>query len=175
MPTSIDTAYERVKLLRWIINAARDRAFPDPPPEILTQLEADTELAAPAEVRRGVERVFDELDALIAQISFLVVVHAFERDGRSELSAGLRQALVRGYFDLRTLGGISDIIGPLIPDHRSELKVIIEQRNRIAHGAERSETPAVTVEQAFDILSAVAGVCSSAAEVSRGEPEAPET
>lgn len=190
MPDPIDAAREQVRILRWVVNQARDRAIVDPPLEIMMQLKIDTELATPADVRRGVERIFDELDSQIAQVSFLLIVQAFEahvtetlksvademrlvqREGRSIPAAMLREGLVRGLADLRSLGRISDIVAPLVPDRRSDLQVIIKQRNRIAHGAERSEALSVTADQAFDVLSAVAMACRSAAD---DAPEKPET
>jgi len=192
MPNAIDAAYEQAQVLRWVVDQARDRALPDPPLAILLQLRVDTELATPTDVRRGVERVFDELDVASAQVGFLLVVHAFEahvketlksvademrllhQEGRYGSGAALREGLVGSLSDLRSLGRISEIIGPLIPDRRLDLKAIIEQRNQIAHGAERGAAPSITVDQAFDILSVVAAVCSAAATDAE-QPEAPQT
>lgn len=191
MANAIEGALEQVRLLRWVVTQGREAALRNPPPELVARLPSGNPSATSVDFRRGVERHLDDLDLLLDQMGFLLVVQAFEgsmrellettadgirlsqRLGREPSRSILRERLVRTHNDLGSLRRIADVIKPLLLDRKAEFQMVIDQRNALSHGADPGRALAVTVEQAFEVLSAVAGLCESAAADRPEQPGPP--
>jgi hypothetical protein len=170
--TAVTDAYARYERIRKTVVSARDRALSQPASS--RNIEAgyvargDTSDSA----RRKLQIIFDEMQQSIEYLGFLEVCAAFEDafrkraatavgevrrvvDQHYELNVlnGLKARFVREPLSFESLASIFAFLDGLVStDMGNALKLIREERNRIAHGSDLQQPIRVTVREAADLL-----------------------
>jgi len=121
-------------------------------------------------------RIFDEIDGLIAHLTLLDIAAAFEKAFRESLKnavgearkiihdqynipslAEVREKLVRNVDKYEGLGTIEVLLeGYMEPELLKALRLIRENRNNFAHGTDVKSPPTIFANQAFAVLKKIA-------------------
>jgi hypothetical protein len=173
---AVEAARSRCKLLLHLLTAAKTRALSDPTGNYTVDMGIIARGDKKADAVAKVNRVFEELDGLLAHVTLIDMTASLEKAFSSRLGTAVGEArktlregynlgafqrvhesLVRDAEDFQGLAGIEKLLSSQMSEElKDALRVVRSERNKFAHGTDVSVPPLINADEAFDALKVIA-------------------
>lgn len=173
--TPVDEAFERYMTLSAILDRVREIAVADPTHARNIQMGLTEEGMKKSDAREHIIQTFEELTSLLNHVVVIDMAAAFERYFLARVTTAIGEArrVVRTQYNVEPFSAVREklvkeaddfqglaqkgsmLVGQFSPDLNAAWKLILEARNKFAHGTDILTAPAIASEEAKDALNEI--------------------